>query len=119
MVSGVLPERWRVSRNLAQDAGIRLSGGGAPLAARTSNDGASHDASGHPWLMLAAMCLSTFMVQIDVTIVNIALPRIQSGLETSAGSPEWVISAYALSLATLIPISGVLGDRFGRRVLWR
>jgi MFS family permease len=68
--------------------------------------------------MLAAMCLSTFMVQIDVTIVKIALPRIQSGLGTSAGNLEWVISAYALTLATLIPISGVLGDRFGRKRLF-
>jgi MFS transporter, DHA2 family, methylenomycin A resistance protein len=104
-----------VSRNLTQDAGIQRNGGGKSLAVRISNHRHSPGTSAHSRLVLAAMCLSTFMVQIDVTIVNIALPRIQSGLETSAGSLEWVISAYALTLATLIPIGGVLGDRFGRK----
>jgi MFS transporter, DHA2 family, methylenomycin A resistance protein len=74
--------------------------------------------SPRPQLMLAAMCLSTFMVQIDVTIVNIALPRIQSDLGVNAGSLKWVISAYALTLAALIPTGGVLGDRFGRKRLF-
>jgi MFS transporter, DHA2 family, methylenomycin A resistance protein len=107
-----------VSRNLAKDAGIQVSDGGTSLAGRTPNDGHSPGTSARPRIMLAAMCLSTFMVQIDVTIVNIALPRIQSALGTSAGNLEWVISAYALTLATLIPISGVLGDRFGRKRLF-
>jgi MFS family permease len=55
------------------------------------------------------------MILLDVTIVNIALPSIQRELHASSGELEWVISAYALSLAALIPLSGSLGDRFGRK----
>ena len=66
-------------------------------------------------LTLLAMCVATFMIQLDVTIVNVALPSIQRDLEVSPGALEWVISGYALSLAALIPVSGALGDRYGRR----
>lgn len=66
-------------------------------------------------LTLAAMCVATFMIQLDVTIVNVALPSIQRGLHMTAGDLEWVISAYALALAALIPVGGTLGDRYGRR----
>jgi len=67
------------------------------------------------WLTLAAMCVATFMIQLDVTIVNVALPSIQRGLHMTAGDLEWVISAYALALAALIPVGGALGDRYGRK----
>jgi MFS transporter, DHA2 family, methylenomycin A resistance protein len=66
-------------------------------------------------LTLLAMCVATFMIQLDVTIVNVALPSIQRELQASSGGLEWVISGYALSLAALIPVSGALGDRYGRR----
>lgn len=66
-------------------------------------------------LTLLAMCAAAFMIQLDVTIVNIALPRIQAGLHISPGGLEWIISAYALSLAALIPVGGALGDRYGRK----
>ena len=66
-------------------------------------------------LALVAMCISQGMILLDVTIVNVALPSIQRELHTSASELEWVISAYALSLAALIPVSGALGDRFGRK----
>jgi EmrB/QacA subfamily drug resistance transporter len=61
------------------------------------------------------MCIAQGMILLDVTIVNIALPSIQRELHASSGELEWVISAYALSLAALIPLSGSLGDRFGRK----
>jgi EmrB/QacA subfamily drug resistance transporter len=61
------------------------------------------------------MCIAQGMILLDVTIVNIALPSIQRELHASAGELEWVISGYALSLAALIPLSGSLGDRFGRK----
>ena len=61
------------------------------------------------------MSVSQGMILLDITIVNIALPSIQSELHMSAGLLEWVISAYALTLATLIPLGGTLGDRFGRK----
>jgi EmrB/QacA subfamily drug resistance transporter len=71
--------------------------------------------SQHRHLTLLAMCVATFMIQLDVTIVNVALPSIQTDLQMSPGSLEWVISAYALSLAALIPVGGALGDRYGRK----
>lgn len=64
------------------------------------------------------MCIAQGMILLDVTIVNIALPSIQRELGESSSELEWVISAYALSLATLIPLSGSLGDRFGRKRLF-
>jgi EmrB/QacA subfamily drug resistance transporter len=66
-------------------------------------------------LTLLALCVATFMIQLDVTIVNVALPSIQRDLGVTPGALEWVISGYALSLAALIPVSGALGDRYGRR----
>ena len=66
-------------------------------------------------LTLLAMCIAQGMILLDVAIVNIALPSIQRELHESSGELEWVISAYALSLAALIPLSGSLGDRFGRK----
>jgi len=64
---------------------------------------------------LLAMCAATFIIQVDVTIVNVALPSIQSSLHTTPGELEWVISAYALALAAFIPVGGALGDRYGRK----
>ena len=55
---------------------------------------------------------------LDVTIVNIALPSIQSQLHESPADLEWVITAYTLALAALIPVSGTLGDQWGRRRLF-
>jgi MFS family permease len=64
------------------------------------------------------MCVAQFMILLDVTIVNIALPSIQHELHVSPGNLEWVVSAYALSLAAFIPLGGALGDRFGRKRLF-
>jgi len=67
------------------------------------------------WLTLLAMCVSLFIIQVDVTIVNVALPSIQHSLRPGPGGLEWVVSAYALALAALIPVGGALGDRYGRK----
>jgi MFS transporter, DHA2 family, methylenomycin A resistance protein len=66
-------------------------------------------------LTLLAMCVGAFMIQLDVTIVNVALPSIQRSLHTTPGDLEWVISAYALALAAFIPVGGAIGDRYGRK----
>jgi MFS transporter, DHA2 family, methylenomycin A resistance protein len=73
------------------------------------------DSASRRRLVLLATCIAQGMILLDVTIVNIALPSIQRELHESSSELEWVISAYALSLATLIPLSGSLGDRFGRK----
>jgi DHA2 family methylenomycin A resistance protein-like MFS transporter len=77
--------------------------------------GPARNSSWEKRLTLLAMCIGQGMILLDVTIVNIALPSIQRELHASGGELEWVISGYALSLAALIPLSGSLGDRFGRK----
>ena len=69
-------------------------------------------------LTLLSMGIAQGMILLDVTIVNVALPSIQRELHASSSNLEWIISAYALSLAALIPLSGALGDRFGRKRLF-
>jgi MFS transporter, DHA2 family, methylenomycin A resistance protein len=66
---------------------------------------------------LAAVCVAQFMLLLDVTIVNVALPSIQRELGVTAGNLQWVVNAYVLVLAALILVAGTLGDRVGRRRL--
>jgi EmrB/QacA subfamily drug resistance transporter len=67
------------------------------------------------WWTLLAVCVATFMLLLDITIVNIALPSIQSDLNASLSSLQWVVDAYALTLASFLLVFGSLGDRLGRR----
>ena len=67
------------------------------------------------WWTLLAVCVATFMLLIDVTIVNVALPEIQRDLDASLSSLQWVVDAYALTLASFLLVFGSLGDRLGRR----
>jgi EmrB/QacA subfamily drug resistance transporter len=69
----------------------------------------------HKWWTLLAVCLATFMLLLDVTIVNVALPDIRSELGGSFTDMQWVVDAYALGLATLLLASGSLADLIGRR----
>ena len=73
---------------------------------------------GHKWLTLAAMCFGLFLIMLDNTIVNVALPSIQRELDASPSTLEWTINAYVLSFAVLIMLGGKLGDRFGRKRLF-
>ncbi len=70
------------------------------------------------WWTLIAVCVGTFMLLLDVTIVVVAIPDIQDGLHASFGQIQWVIDAYALTLASLLLTAGVLADRYGRRFLF-
>src|SRR4051794_41521581 len=67
------------------------------------------------WWTLAAMCFALFMVMLDNTVVNVALPSIQDDLGASLSSLEWTVNAYTLSFAVLLVTGGRLGDIFGRR----
>jgi EmrB/QacA subfamily drug resistance transporter len=67
------------------------------------------------WSPLLAVCLGTFMLLVDVTIVNVALPSMALALDTSFTSLQWVIDGYALALAALLLVAGALADRYGRR----
>jgi len=70
------------------------------------------------WWTLLAVVLSTFMLLLDTTIVNTALPSIQRDFHGSLASLQWVIDAYALVLAAALLVGGSLADRFGRRLLF-
>jgi EmrB/QacA subfamily drug resistance transporter len=61
------------------------------------------------------MCFALFMIMLDNTVVNVALPSIQKDLKTTPENLEWTINAYFLSFAALILLGGKLGDRFGRK----
>ena len=67
------------------------------------------------WWTLAAMCFALFMIMLDNTVVNVALPSIQRDLHASISSLEWTVNAYTLSFAVLLVTGGRLGDLFGRR----
>ncbi len=67
------------------------------------------------WLPLITVCLGTFMLLIDVTIVNVALPDMARDLKTSFGSLQWVVDAYALTLAALVLGTGSIADLAGHR----
>src|SRR6478735_128282 len=67
------------------------------------------------WWTLVAVCTGVFMLLLDVTIVNVALPDIQDQFGASLSGLQWVIDAYALSLAALLLTAGSLADIFGRR----
>jgi EmrB/QacA subfamily drug resistance transporter len=67
------------------------------------------------WWTLLAVCIATFMLLLDITIVNVALPDIQRALHSSFSDLQWVIDAYALTLAALLLTGGSLSDILGRR----
>ena len=66
-------------------------------------------------LVLAVVCLAQFMVVLDISIVNVALPSIQKDLGFSAANLQWVVTAYALTFGGLLLLGGRLADIFGRR----
>jgi EmrB/QacA subfamily drug resistance transporter len=70
------------------------------------------------WWTLIAVCVATFMLLLDVTIVNVALPSIQTALKASFSDLQWVVDAYALTLAALLLTSGSLADLYGRRLVF-
>src|SRR5690349_1625232 len=68
-----------------------------------------------PWLIAAAVVIPTFMEVLDTTIANVALRYIAGGLYAPATDSEWVITSYLAANAIILPISGWLGTRLGRR----
>src|SRR3954469_8523451 len=67
------------------------------------------------WWTLLAVCTGVFMLLLDITIVNVALPDIQNAFGASLADLQWVIDAYALTLAALLLTAGSVADRLGRR----
>src|SRR2546423_14657793 len=72
----------------------------------------------NPWVVLVLICLAQFMVVLDATIVNVALPSIQTDLHLSDSSLQWVINAYTLVFGGFLLLGGRLGDLLGRKRLF-
>src|SRR5689334_25130596 len=70
------------------------------------------------WWTLLAVSVATFMLLLDITVVNVALPQIRDDLGGSFSDLQWVVDAYALTLAALVLTAGSLADRLGRRRLF-
>jgi EmrB/QacA subfamily drug resistance transporter len=71
------------------------------------------------WWTLIAVSVATFMLLLDITVVNVALPSIRDDLGGSFSDLQWVVDAYALTLAALVLTAGSLADRLGRRRLFK
>ena len=79
-------------------------------------DQAGHTESGSSrWVVLVVMCAGNFLVLLDVTIVNVALPRIGSGLGTQLSGLQWIVDGYAIALAAVLLTGGTVGDLHGHK----
>ncbi|MBA2295297.1 MAG: MFS transporter [Actinobacteria bacterium] len=70
------------------------------------------------WWTLAAVAFGLFMIMLDNTVVNVALPAIQEDLGVGLSELEWIVSGYALTFAALMLVGGKLADAYGRRLLF-
>src|SRR3954447_25194517 len=70
------------------------------------------------WWTLIAVCTATFMLLLDITIVNVALPAIERSLHASFSDLQWVVDAYALALATFVLTAGSVAARLGGKRLF-
>ncbi|UVE56219.1 MFS transporter [Burkholderia sp. EMB26] len=68
--------------------------------------------------LVLAVCLGTFLATLDISIVNVALPTLQTALDTDIGGLQWVVNAYALALSAFMLSAGPLGDRYGHKRVW-
>ena len=72
----------------------------------------------NPWLVLLVLCTGFFMILLDTTIVNVAIPAMSAGLNTTLDQVLWVLNAYILTYAVLLITAGRLGDLYGQRNLF-
>lgn len=68
-----------------------------------------------PWLILTVLCASVFIIVVDGTIVNVALPTFVRELNATTSQLQWIVDAYVLVFAGLLMAAGSIGDRFGRK----
>jgi EmrB/QacA subfamily drug resistance transporter len=76
------------------------------------------DEANRKWLTLGAVAFGLFMIMLDNTVVNVALPSIQRDLRSDLSELEWIVTGYALSFAALMLIGGKLADLLGRRLIF-
>src|SRR3954447_25300733 len=83
------------------------------IPARTREEPAMDES--RKWWTLGAVAIGIFMLLLDITVVNVALPKIQQDLDASFSDLQWVVDAYALTLTALLLVSGSFADLIGRR----
>jgi len=94
---------WAILRDPCDENLIRSGAAGTPCAKSRGR-----------WV-LAATILASSMAFIDGTVVNVALPALQTNLNATAVDVQWVVEAYALLLSAFLLVGGSLGDHYGRR----
>src|SRR5689334_3114629 len=92
--------------------GVVVSG---DLLGKSAVTGGGAAGTGNPWLVVVIVCVAQFMVVLDATIVNVALPSIQHGLRFSPSNLQWVINMYTLIFGGFILLGGRAGDLIGRK----
>jgi EmrB/QacA subfamily drug resistance transporter len=101
------------------EAHADLSGERQPRREPQAADGHGEPGQrGNKWWTLVAVSLGTFMLLLDITIVNVALPDIQRALHSTFSDLQWIVDAYALTLAAFLLTAGSLADMYGRRRLY-
>lgn len=88
------------------------------LRGSQSNGGGVVESKRSPWLALIVLCLGFFVILLDTTIVNVAIPTMLDSLHAGLDQILWVLNAYLLTLAVLLVTAGRLGDIFGQRNLF-
>jgi EmrB/QacA subfamily drug resistance transporter len=86
----------------------------APVGGASPSEGSAGSAD-RRWVVLPVLCLSVFLVVVDNTIVNVALPTLNRTLGASITSLQWIVDAYSLAFAGLLLAGGGIGDRLGRK----
>ncbi|MCY0907100.1 MAG: MFS transporter, partial [Sulfobacillus thermotolerans] len=74
--------------------------------------------SRHWGVALAVLILGGFMAILDTSIVNIAIPKLESVFSVDTAEVQWVVTIYMLTLGVVVPLAGYLGERFGYRTIY-
>src|SRR5438552_4300993 len=90
----------------------------SPLPATRPDPDPRQSRSVSPWLVLVLVGLAQFMVVLDATVVNVALPSIQRALHFSTSDLQWVVNAHTLAFGRFLLLGGRAADLFGRRRLF-
>jgi EmrB/QacA subfamily drug resistance transporter len=104
-----------LKRDVAQAAPAAPRGGSRAIRGYAGG----MDRTVRPRVVLATCCMSLFLVTMDITIVNLALPAMSRDLHTSMSGMQWAIDSYTVVLASLLIVAGATADRFGRRRLFQ
>jgi DHA2 family multidrug resistance protein len=85
---------------------------------KSADSGFHHKSKYYKWLVLSNVMLGTFMAVLDGTIVNVSLPKIMSSFGVGLSTIQWVVTAYMLAMAAMLPTSGWLADKFGYKKIY-